>query len=310
MSQKVIVKPKIVDPSTAYNRKILADRKTRLEAARPVLPDLGLDVPQPKEPANATEFMDVFDKKAFGYGDQATITKLIYGPDPLVDHSPAFREAIERYGREDMANHYAEAIMTKGAAAMPDMLMAKSLASAIDKFGAESVAEAFRNRVLKIPVRSVEIDASDELDPEVMGSAVLAETVRRNERPGMEYRFFTELCVDRMGWRGYTPVKKNNGDIEKAGTLMLGEISRGQVEKRRMRQRQLAAEKLDGIQEGYQASQEDVLRSASAEGIDVKGISGLRPGESVTARAGVGGDDPDGYLGQTRNVGVEVHHDE
>jgi hypothetical protein len=308
MSQKIIKKPKLADPATAYNRKILADRRARIDAARPVLPDLGLAIKPPKEPANATEFMDVFDKKAFGYAE-STITKVIYGPDPLVDHSPAFREAIERYGREDLANHYAEAIVSKGASAMPDVLMAKSLALAIDKFGAQAVANAFRERVLKIPMRTVQIDASDELDPEVMGSAVLAETVRRYERPGMEYRFFTQLCVDRMGWRGYTPVREN-GDIVKAGTLMLAEISRGQVEKRRMRQRQLAAEKLDGIQEGYQASQEDALRNASAEGIDVKGISGLAPGENVTARAGVGGDDPDGYLGQSRASGVKISHGE
>jgi hypothetical protein len=121
----------------------------------------------------------------------------------------------------------------------------------------------------------------------------------------MEYRFFTQLCVDRMGWRGYTPVKEN-GDVVKAGTLMLAEISRTQVLKRRDRQRELAREKLDGIEEGYQASQEDALRSASAEGIDVAGISPLRAGERVTARAGVGGDDPDRYLGQTRAMGVEI----
>jgi hypothetical protein len=305
MSQKIIKKPAIADPAGAYNRKVLADRKARIEAARTVLPDLGLDLPQPKEPATAAEFIDEFDKRAFGYGEQATISRIIYGPDPLVDYSPAFREAIERYGREDLANLYAEGIMAKGASFEPDPRMRKALALAIDKFGAPAIADSFKARVLKIPMRTVEIDASDTLDPEVMGSAVLAETVRRHERPGMEYRFFTQLCVDRMGWRGYTPVKEN-GDVVKAGTLMLAEISRTQVLKRRDRQRELAREKLDGIEEGYQASQEDALRSASAEGIDVAGISPLRAGERVTARAGVGGDDPDRYLGQTRAMGVEI----
>ena len=104
---------------------------------------------------------------------------------------------------------YREAIMAKGVGAMPDRLMAKALGSAVNAFGKEAVALAFRDRVLKIKFRQVEIDASDELDPEILGSSILNEVVRRYERPGFEYRYFTKICVDRFGWRGYTPVKDN-----------------------------------------------------------------------------------------------------
>ena len=284
-------RPRRVDPVDVANAQVLADRAARTEAARPVLPDLGLGLKQ-KEPATAGKFMDTFDKKAFGY-EAATITKIIYGPDPLVDGSPAFRQALEEHGREDLAHYYREAILTKGAAAMPDPLMQRSLALGITQFGAEAVAEAFYGRVLKIPFRTVEIDASDELDPEILGSSVLAETVKRYERPGMAYRFFTELCVARLGWRGYTPVKEA-GDIVKAGTLMLGEIRREIVEQRRMRQAQIARDKLSAIQDDFGAAADEA-----------RGVAALRPGESVTANR-AGGDDPEGYLGSTRTAGVDI----
>jgi len=296
VSQRTIKRPAAAKPgdeTEAHNRQLLEERATRLEANRPVLPDLGLDLQAPPA-TTAAEFIDEWDKKAFGDGEQATITKIIWGPDPLVDHSPAFREMLERHGREDLAGLFAEAILTKGAAAMPDPLMAKSLAVGIGRFGREAVAVAFRDRVLKIPYRTVEIDASDTLDPEIMGSAVLTETIKRYERPGMEYRFFSQLCVDREGWRGYTPVR-DKGDIVKAGTLMLGEIRREIAERRRMRLGQVAREKLASVAENY------------GQGVEqAPGVSALRPGESVTARSGVGGDDPEGYLGQTRGVGLEI----
>jgi hypothetical protein len=247
--------------------------------------------------------MDVFDKKAFGDGREATITKIIYGPDPLVDNSPAFREALEKYGREDLAGMYQEAIVLKGVGAMPDKMMAKALGMAIDKFGRESVAAAFRERVLKIKSRQVEIDASDELDPEILGSAILAETVKRHERPGMEYRFFTQLCVDRMGWRGYAPVKEN-GDVVKAGTLMLGEMRREKVEARRLKQQMVAREKLAGLADAYAATGAQALEEATQRGFKVQGISTLGADDTLTAnRAGADGDE---YLGQSRNAGLEL----
>jgi len=309
MSQARIKKPPVrkqETPVEASNRQILEDRQKRIDAARVELPDLGLKIPEAAaEPANATEFMDEFDKHAFGYGNEATITKIIYGPDPLVDHSPSFREVLERHGRDDLAELYRRAILAKGAAAMTDPLFRKALASSIAKFGAERTAEAFAQRVLQIPMRTVEIDASDELDPEILGSAVLSEAVRRYERPGMAYRFFTQQCLDRFGWRGYTPVKQN-GDIVKAGTLMLGEIGLEQANRRRLRQATMAREKLEGIADGYAAAQEETLRTAADEGIHTAGVSPLSAGEMVTARAGVGGNDPEEYLGQQRGAGIEI----
>lgn len=303
MAQKTRIKPP-ANAVDASNAKILADRQARIEAARPIIPDLGLGLKQEEpEPATASEFMDVFDKKAFGDGSEATITKIIYGPDPLCDNSPSFREALEKYGREDLAGMYQEAIILKGVQAMPDKMMAKALGAAIDKFGRESVAAAFRERVLKIKFREVEIDASDELDPEILGSQILAETVKRHERPGMEYRFFTQLCVDRMGWRGYTPVK-DNGDVVKAGTLMLGEMSRERVQKRRLHQQMAAREKLQGLADAYAATGMQAIDEAAQRGLKVQGISPLGSDDVLTAnRAGVDGDD---YLGQSRSSGIEL----
>ncbi|HXR39696.1 MAG TPA: hypothetical protein VN776_11410 [Terracidiphilus sp.] len=289
----------------ASNAQILADRQKRIDAQRKVLPDLGLKLPEPEpEPDTASAFMDQFDKKAFGTGDQATITKIIYGPDPLVDNSPTFREALEMYGREDLAHGYEEAIMKKGASAMPDPLMAKAMEIAIHKFGREAIAAAFRDRVLKIPYRTVEIDASDDLDPEILGSAILEETVKRHRRPGMEYRFFTQLCVDRLGWRGYTPVKEN-GDIVKAGTLMLGEMRREKVEARRRKQQEMAREKLEGIAEKYEAGAENALAQQASAGLSTQGIAPLGHDEILTATH-AGGEDPEGYLGRSRAAGIEI----
>ena len=66
----------------ASNAEILRRREERIEAKRPILPDLELGLVKEDEPApaTATEFMDQFDKKAFGDGREATITKIIYGP--------------------------------------------------------------------------------------------------------------------------------------------------------------------------------------------------------------------------------------
>jgi hypothetical protein len=289
----------------ASNKRILDDRQERIDARRPILPDLelGLVKDVAPEPASATEFMDQFDKKAYGDGREATITKIIYGPDPLVDNCPAFREALERYGREDLAANYEEAILDKGVGAMPDRLMAKALGAAINSFGREAVAIAFRDRVLKIQFRSVEIDASDELDPEILGSSILGETVKRFERPGMEYRFFTKQCLDRFGWRGYTAVKEN-GDIVSAGTLMLGEMRKEKVEARRMHQQNVAREKLACVADSFEAGGARALEEAAQMGHRVQGVSTLSPDDRLTANhAGAGAED---YLGQSRHAGLDI----
>jgi hypothetical protein len=111
----------------------------------------------------------------------------------------------------------------------------------------------------------------------------------------MCYFFFSQLCVDRLGWRGYTPVR-DNGEIVRCGTLMLGEIRKDIVEQRERRNAKEAHDRLSDI---------DASFGQSAE-LQAPGVSRLSEGEQVSARAGVGGDDPEGYLGQTRGAGIEI----
>jgi len=97
----------------------------------------------------------------------------------------------------------------------------------------------------------------------------------------MCYFFFSQLCVDRLGWRGYTPVR-DNGEIVRCGTLMLGEIRKDIVEQRERRNAKEAHDRLSDI---------DASFGQSAE-LQAPGVSRLSEGEQVSARAGVGGDDP------------------
>src|ERR1039458_5852709 len=90
------------DPVQASNEKLLAERVARIEAARPIGIDLDLGL-KPKEPENAVEFLaDEFDRRAFGE-PVATIKRIIWGPDSLVDQCPELRAALDEYGREDYA---------------------------------------------------------------------------------------------------------------------------------------------------------------------------------------------------------------
>jgi hypothetical protein len=145
----------------------------------------------------------------------------------------------------------------------------------------------------------VEIDASDTLDTDVMGSSVLTECIRAHERPGMAYFFFSQGCVDRYGLRGYTLVKEANGDIAKAGTLMLGEITRVRLDAKRERLAAAAKEALDGIGESQQGGMEQELRKLAKEGYRTDGMKPLEVGER-TAYAGV---ESTGY---DRATGVEL----
>jgi hypothetical protein len=295
---------KLDDPVQAMNEKLLADRVERIEKARPVGVDLDLGL-KPKPAENAVEFLaDEFDRRAFG--DQvATIKRIIWGPDPLVDQCPELRAALDEHGLEDYAAAAAEAIRRLGSKAVPNPLMQRSLAGAITRFGKEAVADAFAARILRIPFREVEIDASDTLDMDVMGSSVLTECIQQNERPGMAYRFFSQGCLDRYGWRGYTPVKLGNGDIVHAGTLLLGEITLARLDAKRERLARAADEALDGIADAQQAGQEQELRSLRNDGYRVDGIAPLQVGER-TAYPGVENSGYDGHAGvqlSQENVG-------
>ena len=287
-----------LDPVQATNEKLLAERVARIEAARPIGIDLDLEL-KAKEPENAVEFLaDEFDRKAFG-DPVATIKRIIWGPDSLVDNCPELRASLDEYGREEYAAATAEAILRLGSKAVPNPLMQISLAGGIKRFGKEAVAQAFAARILRIPFREVEIDASDTPDMDVMGSSVLTECIAQHSRPGMAYRFFSQGCLDRYGWRGYTPVKEANGDHAKAGTLLLGEITLVRLDARREKLAALADEALEGIADAQQSGQEHELRKLGQEGYRTDGIQPLEVGER-TAYAGV---ENSGY---DRAAGVEL----
>ncbi len=264
------------------NEELLSDRLDRIEASRKVVSvDLGLGLKDP-EPENAAEFLaDEFDRKGFGDA-AATITRIIWGPDPLVDQCPQLRASLDRFGREDYAEAAAENIRRNGYKAIDNTLIQRSLQTAIAKFGVEQVAAAFRARILSIPFRTVEVDASDSPETELGGFSVLTECIEQNERPGMAYRFFAQAVLDRYGWRGYTPVTLANGDIVKAGTLMLGEITLERLEVRTKRLNALAASELDGLASNQVADQESALRKLRDEGYMTNGIAPLEVGESLT----------------------------
>ena len=286
---------KTPDPVQLTNEKILADRRDRIEKSRPIGVDLDLGL-KPKAPENAVEFLaDEWDRKAFG-DEVATIKRIIWGPDPLVDQCPELRSALDEHGLEDYAGAAAENILRNGAAAVPNPLMQRSLGFAIKKFGREAVAEAFKARILRIPFREVEIDASDTPDMEVMGSSVLTECIQQNERPGMAYFFFSQGCLDRYGWRGYTPVKLANGEIAKAGTLFLGEITLQRLDRKREKLRLAANDALDGIADAQQGGMERELRKLANDGHRTDGIRTLEVGER-TAYAGVESSGYDGSAG-------------
>jgi hypothetical protein len=281
------------------NDQILADRAERIEANRKVVSvDLGLGLTKEK-PASAAAFLaDEWDRKAFG--DQPnTITRIIWGPHPLVDQFPQLRASLDRYGREDYAEAAGENIRRNGHKGVDNPLMQRSLQRCINEFGVEAVAQAFRSQILAIPFRTVEVDASDTLDTELGGFSVLTEWVEQHERPGMAYRFFSQACVDRYGWRGYTPVREANGDISKAGTLMGGEISLERLEQRTRKLNAAAASELDGLAVNQVASQENELRKLRDDGYLTTGIAPMAVGESRTFP----GVESSGYAGQS---GIDV----
>jgi hypothetical protein len=264
------------------NEQILADRVERIEANRRVVAvDLGLGLKE-KDPESATEFLaDEFDRKAFG-DETATITRIIWGPDPLIDQCPQLRAALDRYGRQDYAEAAAENIRRAGHKGIDNPLIQRSLERAIMKFGVEAVADAFRARILGIPFRTVEVDASDTFDTEVQGSSVLSECIEQNERPGMAYRFFAQAVLDRYGWRGYTPVRLASGDIVKAGTLFLGEITLERLDVRRRRLAAAANDALEGLSLDQVAGQENELRKLRNDGYMTNGIAPMGVDENLT----------------------------
>jgi hypothetical protein len=287
---------KRIDPAEAANRQVLAEREKRIEAKLRAVPDLGLELNE-KAPESAAEFLaDEWDKKTFGPVAE-TIKKIVYGPDPLFDQCPSMKATIEKIGLHDYAAMTARTIVDKGAMAVQDGVLRAGLAKAISRFGAESVAQAFRERILRIPCREVEYEVDRDLDVEIVGSRVLDDAVERYGRPGMAYKFLSQRCCDVLGMRGYEPVKDERGDVVKVGTLTMGAIPAAIAERRRAYYTRLSEEAIEGEVAKYQ---DEAARLAHSSGH--RGVGPLDDGEMLTANAS----ETEGLLGRTRPAGFSI----
>jgi hypothetical protein len=284
------------DPAIAHNERILAARQERIiqkEVAETM--DLGLGL-KAKPPESAAELLeDEFDKKAFGARVKTT-TRIVYGPDPIVQNCPEFHERLERYGQENVADAFRELIMTKGEMACPDSIMRKAVRNSIAQFGKEATATAFRDRIMRIPSRTVEIELDDALDP-LLVNPMRAAVERYITDPGMAPKFLSAACIDVLGLRGYTIVKDERGDAVKVGTLILAQIPKEWAERRRLH---FAKESMDAVAEQEEAFMESAEREIRSEGGRGIGASPLRPGESVTADPALN----DLYTGGSRSTGI------
>jgi hypothetical protein len=299
MTKRTIPKP-APDPARAANTRILADRQQRLDDKMQAIPDLGLDLEE--QPQTATEFLrDAWDKAAFGAPPE-TITRWVYGPDPLIDTCPALLAAIEREGLEAYAQATAQAILVKEHEAVPDPVMRRGLYAAIKKFGKEQVADAFAKRILKIPARQVDYEVSSEEfgDPLLLGSNALRDVVVRwGTDPGMAYKFLSQRCIDVLGMRGYVMVKDDESNFVKAGTLFLAKIPLVIAEGRRRKYAEESEQALRDTEEEYLIGQDRAVRAAGAMGA---GSRPLARGEMVHANATESSD----LLGTDLEMGVKI----
>lgn len=295
------------DPARAANAKVLEDRRKRMEEEernKPAPLDLGLDLKEEPEATNAVEFLqDEFDRKNFGE-EVPTYTRIIYGPDPLLTASPELRNNIDAVGLERYADATFEAIMKFGEKAVPDPLMRKALARALAKFGTAEVAAAFRERILKIPRRTVEVEADRGMD-EVFGKP-LDDAVKRYGRPGMAVKFLSDRCNGALGMRGYVIVKDERGDPVKVGTLYMGEIPQRVADARQRHWAEESEAVLREMEESYLDKQEKLLSEAAGLGVRLDGARALRPDEIVRANA----TESEEFLGQQRPGGVRIQRGE
>jgi hypothetical protein len=269
------------DPADTANRAVLAKRQELIDEHLREIPDLGLDIEQPA--ASAAEVLrDAWDRKVFG-DEPKTISRVVYGPDPLLDSCPAFKEAIEKNGKADYAEATAAAIMRFGHKAVPDPVMQKGLFKAIQRFGPEAVASAFRERILKIPERQVEYEQDGEFgDPLLLGSNALRDCVVRYGQPGQAYKFLSQRCMDVLGMRGYTLVKASNGDPVKAGTLFMASIPQHVADARRIQFARESEEEVRAQEAQYMDAADRFVRGAGRVGA---GSRPLSAGETVRAAA-------------------------
>lgn len=275
------------DPSETANRKVLADRATRIASQ-----------PKPtkavRKESTATDpvvfLTEEFDKQTFGEG-LPTIQRVVYGPDSLLDDA-AFKERIEQFGVDEIAECSKRAILDKGALAFPNVRMQAVTAAAIQRFGVEKVAQAFFDRVMQIPVRTVEVEVDRE--DEMLGNP-LKEAVNRYSTPGFAVKFMSESCIAQLGMRGYRIVR-DHGDPVKIGTLIMAEIPIAIAERRL---REYAEESKANVREAEENYQEAVDRTLSATP-GSGGARALERGEIAHANAS----DVEERLGEARAAGI------
>lgn len=288
------------DPAQAANARILADRQDRIDEKMKAIPDLGLDLKE-SPPASADEFLDEWDKKAFGRHAETT-TRWVYGPDPLIDNCPALAQAIQKEGLEAFAEATRIAILMREHEAVADPIMRRGLYGAIQKFGKEAVAESFARRILKIPAREVEYEIGDETfgDPLLLGSNALRDCVMRyGNEPGMSYKFLSARCIDVLGLRGYVLVPDDKGEPAKAGTLFLAKIPTVVAEGRRRKYAAESEQRVKDAEEEYMVESERLVRSAGAHGA---GSRPLQSGEIFRGNAS----ETEALLDTNLEMGVRV----
>ena len=294
------------DPATAANQRILADRQQRIDeksAVETLAMDIGLDIKEEESKAgNATEFLtEEWDRKTFGDAIP-TYTRVVYGPDPLLISCPAMKAAIEKIGLEEYAGATAKAILQFEEKAVPDPVMRKTLAAAIAHFGVEKVAASFMVRIMKIPQRTVEVEA-DRSDAMIF-SKPMEEAVMKYGSPGMAPKFLSQPCIGVLGMRGYVIVKDEKGDPVKVGTLLMGEIPLRMAEARREHWAEQSNQQVRDVAESFEDTAARAIRDGGRGGITV-----LSPGERVSSNAAGDFEDPDltaSYLGQNRETGFRV----
>jgi hypothetical protein len=283
------------DPAQVQNEKILQMREDRA-VAKEVKESLDLGLGLQETPAaTAAEFLDdEWDKKAFGEKVKTT-TRVIYGPDPIVNNCPEFHMRLERHGLEAIAAAFEELIMQKGEFAAPDPIMSKGIRSSIAKFGKEATARAFRDRVMRIPVRTVEVETDTAMDP--LLSNPMREAATRYGRPGMAVKFLSDRCNQVLGMRGYEVVKDPRGDVVKVGNLIMAEIPQDWADRRL---RHYADESVADLKEQEAIYYENAARQIASEGGRAAGASPMRPGDSIRADPMLNTD----YTGEERESGI------
>ena len=274
-----------VDPAEQHNKKILQDIQDREEAkqtkrAAPILDMLGVKV-ETKEPTNAIEFIDEFDKKNFGQ-PQFT-TRVLYGPDNLL-RIPFFKQKIDEMGLEDFAAMVYDAIMVKEEMAIDDPLLRRGLREGIRKYGKHDIAMSFKRRILEIPSKIVNIEVDKGDDDEVLGHP-LEDAVRRFGSPGMAPKFMSERCIALRGRQGYQVVMDAHGDPVKVGTLIMGEIPETIAARRRLKYAEESDDAIKQQNEAYITAQSRFLEKAQDIPAEtLKGTSFLSSGTSIEGR--------------------------